>query len=180
MKKIAFLAVMFAGFSHATMLYFSYIPSSVNPGDTFDVQVIAAPATGEQINLFSIDLEFSSILTVTAVNEDGYFLANGAAWSPGSPGSTGSPDTSLLAGISDILYPGDYLPSTDTLFDVAFIATGAGSPAVTLGSGSYLQDPNYNPIPIDGVTYLTPEPSSALLGFSGIAILAVFARRRRW
>jgi hypothetical protein len=179
MKQIALLALLFAGLTQASTVWFAGMPSSVNAGDTFDLQVGLTPNAGEQINSFSIDLEYSSILSVTIVTEDGYFAANGFAWSPGTPGSTGSPDVSLLASISDLLFTGDFLPSPDTLFDVVFTATDAGPIALTLGPGSFLQDTSSNAVPIDAVINITPEPSAALLGASGLAILAALGWRRR-
>ncbi len=147
-------------------------------GSTFDVTFSVIPEAGENIIAYQFDILFADWLIPQSITELGYFAANGVFFTGGTTG------TGFQSGISNIV-AGLVLPGATDLFSIKFLvgdATGSldATPNIRFGDDplyNYLLNDGFSDVPINSVTYLTPEPATFVV--TGSAIVAVLLRRRR-
>lgn len=183
MKKL--IPLLFAAiYAQAATLYVSPVPTTLNPGDTFDVLVGFVPdplaGTPEELALFNIDLLYSSDVVPGDPQELGYFLSNGLFF-------FFQHDTNAIRGVSDLLAGGDSLKFADMLFRVPFTYMPPGSsfepPFIEVDlTATFLDGPDFTPITFtlsQTDAPVAPVPEPATVGLIGAGLMAMGASRRR-
>ena len=161
------LALLLGGSLYAgAILSVEPSPGQVTVGSSFQMHITVSGAP--DLVGFQMDVLFPSFLTLTGVEEAGFFAENGTYWSPGTPG------TGVLAGVFDVAgAPG--IPDPDSLFTLFFTAAGPGSGEVLLG-GILLVDSSFGDLPVDAVnaaavtSSAVPEPGSWMLALTGVGL----------
>jgi hypothetical protein len=194
------LAVLLAAFATAaygetisdTVIGVGTVPSPINVGDTFSVDVVLFSINTPPISVYGFDMEvlFPSFLTAESATEEGFFAANGLAGFSSNYmiDNTNDDITGLFdaAAAPDINSPA----LIDVLFSVQFQANavGTGNISIACDNGNdcadfpLLADNNFNSIPVDSlnsgsVSVTTPEPVAAL-SLGGGMLLLLLGRRR--
>jgi len=195
-RSLAALCLLVPSLAGATLLEFAPADTSVVPGSTFEVNIVATPESGELIGTydFSIDydpaiLAFDSLTFRDSLNDDEFlcdlFACRGFSDSGGS--------LSIFE-IASPLVPLSLLQdgfARVVLATIAFDAVAAGVSGLSFTGSILGQSPPFNllgdefaiPLPVfePGTATITvaeaiPEPPASMLMLTGL--LGLFARQR--
>jgi hypothetical protein len=129
---------------------------------------------------FQLDVSFPTFRNVLSdPEEQGFFLANGCCFSPGTVDNT----SGVISFIFDAIAGPDGLNGPDLLLTIPFTAIAPGTGEIRL-QNILLSDGNGAEVPIDAIGFSevtvtpTPEPGSSVLIGIGAAALLSWRRQR--